>query len=1029
MPVKPIPIELPLSGGIDTKTDRKLVQLPNFLDLKDVVHSKSGSLQGRKGYTKVSRNISDGTNLENLKKLAARGTELVAIGRSLYSYSENLDTWFDKGSYPQYKLTSEEGPSLYSSQTDVVTAADDNIRVYAWEDSRGGAYYSVKDSSSGSTLLGATLLGSSAAKPQVMATKANVVISWVDTTTSSINLLAINGSNLTGIKTELQLSDLHSDNLYDMAWTDETYTFGGDLVHDGLGLLVYKESTNNKLRAIWLNGQGAVDATEAPLADTTPSAEVVNYISVFPNWYELGEGWSVVFSTASTTEVNVFYIDGTKGTTAEIAASSSIAGTGVSLQSTGSGPDIEYIIEHSAGSITQYYANNTVKAPSSSTAFASGVSLAGHAAPCEVPPTVSEYASADSLTYVVPVSYSSSLQGTIFYLDRSGKVVASMGPGLAEAPTAGYPLARPEFDSSAETITFGLSEKQRLTVDENQTDAYSANNIRLYTLDVSLSAPYDQVVAHDSLYLGGSQLWQYDGNSLVEAGFHIYPELDRTTFAQASATFTNVPNNAFAIDGSSGTLDLVYYALYEWYDNTGRRHQSTAVPITLNNCYDPGSPSESVTFTFPAIPACLTHKSNIRGVVYRTHNDSTAIAYRLDTEVDVSSDSTYTDSTAESALKSGEVLYLSTGALGNAVPYAATKLLSFDDRLFYIRDSEPDKVYFSKRPNTGEGLGFNEGLYIQMPPDGGDTTALATLDNKLVLFKRDRLFMSSGEGPNNLGIGSYSLPRLVSTDTGCKDSRSIVRVPQGVMFQSDKGIYWLNRGEAVSYIGAPVESFNSYTIENSSIIPDDRRVIFLTQDARTLVYDYSKNVWTTFTNHAGLDSVVIDDNYYYLRSTGDVVYKSSSNATDAGTEIVPTVRLPWIHPEGLQKFWHAYKWSLLGNYQSTHDLTIRVMFNYDDDYLAYETTWDPDSALNVGTLGGNATLGGGFALGINTEGQPDTVYQVSQLFKYMRVQSVSLEIRGVAPNTTPGALFELTSLLVMAAGYQDNFKLPGSKEI
>lgn len=1032
MPVKPVPIELPLSGGIDTKTDRKLVQLPNFLDLKDVIHSKTGSLKGRPGYTAMSNNIVGGTTLSSLKKIAKRGTELVAIGDSFYSYSAAHEEWTSKGTYHHYKLTSKEGPTVYSTQSDITFATDGNILVYAWEDSRGGAYYSIEDAATGAVLKTPTQLSATGTKCQVVNTSAGCVIGWVDTTTSSIDLLGVNIANLSGTKTQLQLADFHSDYLWDMAW-DVNVDYNG--TPPGAIVLAYKTTVNSgaDFRAVYLDAAGAVHPTVAPVYSTAWTTtfygltEIVNYISVncvIPDSHTGADArTAIVWATATSTEVLWSEDDGELGNGRAIVASTSSYGIGMMMQNLN---DQQFLVQDSNGVVTRYTDTNYSGTPTSQGTY-SNLPLAGKPFFTEDLDTVT---SANTTNWFVPVSYSSNLQSTIFILDSSSKVVASLSPGLAGIPTVGGPLMQPVYDSSANTVTLATGEKQRLSIDDDQEDAYSADSVRLYTLDVSKTNHYDTVEANKSLYIGGSQVWQYDGDNLVEAGFHLFPEVDRSAngFTASGATLDyNVANQPLTIDrtdGGAGVLTLIYYVLYEWYDAQGKRHQSSAIPITCTNFTDPGT--DNVSIVVPGLPSELTLKSNVRGVVYRTHNDSIALAYRLG-ETDASSDNTYTDDTPEASLKSGELLYLSAGELDNVAPGAATRLFFHDDRVFYISDRDQTQVFYSKRPQTGDGVGFNDGLVISMPDD---ITAVNVLDNKICLFERDKLFMVSGDGPNNLGIGAYSLPRLVSTDTGCKDSRSLVRVPQGLMFQSDKGIYWLNRGEAINYVGAPVEAYNSYTIEDATVIPDDRRAIFLTQDARTLVFDYDRNLWTTFTNHAGLSSVVINDSYYYLRSTGDAVWLGDSTVfSDAGNEIVPTARLPWIHPLGIQQFWHAYKWQLLGNYLSTHDLTIRVFFNYDDDYLAYETTWNPESALNVGTLGGNATLGGGYALGINTEGQNDRVYQVGQFFKYMRVQSVSLEIRGVAPGTSPGSMFELTSLLIMGASYGDNFKLPGSKEI
>ena len=642
-----------------------------------------------------------------------------------------------------------------------------------------------------------------------------------------------------------------------------------------------------------------------------------------------------------------------------------------------------------------------------------------------------DFSAGQDASWVVPLFYSSQLQSTVLVYNSSGNPISSFARGLASLNTT-----KPYPDShrdSANALSFPVAVKQRVDVDDSQADAYTQEGIELFTLTQS-GFGVDAVTAEGNLYMGGSLVWQYDGVSLAEAGFLIYPELDKSasgiTVSGATLDYA-VENQPFTIQRTDGghTNTYLYYVVYEWYDHQGNRHQSAAVPITMDNMENPGT--DNVTIVIPDLN--VTWKSDVRAAVYRTHSDSVALAFRVPHNSGslypgvslASGPFTFIDSTADDDLKAGEVLYLSSGELDHVAPVAGTALLSHDDRIFV---ANKDRVYFSKRSTDNTPPNFNEGLYIQVPPDGGDITGLATLDNKLVMFKRDRMYMSSGEGPNALGIGSYSIPRLIRTDAGCKDKRTIERVAQGVMFQSDKGIYWLNRGEAVNYIGAPVEAYNSDTFVASTLVPDDQIVIFLSESGRTLVYDYEHNLWTTYTDHGGLAATVINDTYYYLRSDGASVYKSYSGYLDAGSVITAEVKFPWIRPSGLQQRWHIRKAVLLGNYLSDHDLQVTVAFNY-REYDAYRKSWDTSVALNNSTLGGPATLGGGDALGIGDGTKPDRVYQVGHILRDQRIMAVQLTLTEIPPETDLGASFELTGLAIEAGGYDDTFKLPGSKTI
>lgn len=51
-----------------------------------------------------------------------------------------------------------------------------------------------------------------------------------------------------------------------------------------------------------------------------------------------------------------------------------------------------------------------------------------------------------------------------------------------------------------------------------------------------------------------------------------------------------------------------------------------------------------------------------------------------------------------------------------------------------------------------------------------------------------------GNGPDATGANSdYGDPTLITSDVGCINDNSVVIMPQGLMFQSAKGIYLLDQ--------------------------------------------------------------------------------------------------------------------------------------------------------------------------------------------------------------------------------------------
>ena len=361
-----------------------------------------------------------------------------------------------------------------------------------------------------------------------------------------------------------------------------------------------------------------------------------------------------------------------------------------------------------------------------------------------------------------------------------------------------------------------------------------------------------------------------------------------------------------------------------------------------------------------------------------------------------------------------EIDYQSTGELDNAAPLCAYLLMSHDDRIFYVSGSEPTRVYFSKRPTDDTAPGFNEALYIQLPTVGGAITGLSVLDNKLVVFQKDLVYMVSGEGPDNTGRnGQYSIPRLVASDVGCNEQRSIVTYPGGVLFKSDKGIYQLNRGESVSYIGAVVDAYNDQSVTGSELLADESRVIFLTEDSvsvgshdpNTLVFDYQANAWTVFSNHAGIASIVVDETYYYMRADGEVYQADNSYTDGASTAINYTLETAWLRPSGIQRLWKLYSMQLIGTFQGDSDIKVTVYVNYQPTSL-YNFTFNTSNAAG-------------------SAGKP---VQFKHIFKEQNVMSIKLKIEGVTVVSSNAAV-ELQSISIMAGAYSGNYRLDQGRQI
>jgi hypothetical protein len=253
---------------------------------------------------------------------------------------------------------------------------------------------------------------------------------------------------------------------------------------------------------------------------------------------------------------------------------------------------------------------------------------------------------------------------------------------------------------------------------------------------------------------------------------------------------------------------------------------------------------------------------------------------------------------------------------------------------------------------------------------------------------------------------------LITSDVGCTNAASIEYTPQGVIFQSRKGIYLLGRDRSVRYVGAPVEKFTDperegLTVVSTTLIPDRTQVLLLT-DGQALLYDYFFDQWSTFTNHDGLGAVVVDGVYHYLRTDGRVFQQNTSSHQDDNSHVRMGLETAWIHlQETLQGLQLIRRVTILGKYKSDHVLRV-----YAQEY-EYEAGWGEPFSCDPADFISQPLYGEGlYGAGVyGDHGEVVERYQFEIHLGY-RGQAFRLRFEDEEEAGEYGAAFELTELLV-----------------
>jgi hypothetical protein len=317
------------------------------------------------------------------------------------------------------------------------------------------------------------------------------------------------------------------------------------------------------------------------------------------------------------------------------------------------------------------------------------------------------------------------------------------------------------------------------------------------------------------------------------------------------------------------------------------------------------------------------------------------------------------DTLLDGQIQANEVLYTGGGELANFASPAMGFVAQHRGRLFTTLTEQPNSIWFSQTFEPGAQItpGFNPELTIPIDPAGGVLNALASMDEKLIIFETGQIFYIQGDGPDATGTdqGSqyFTPPDLITTDCGCIAPGSVVVVPAGIMFQSAKGIYLLSRGLVLDYtIGEQVEDLvQGNTVLSATLMPDRQEVRFALNNGTTLFYNYLFGTWSERLNWGG-PGIIFGGKYTFQKANGQPVQEAPGIYTDSGQPYSLLVQTAWLKPNGLQGEFRLSQMSLLGDFHSNHILLCQVAIDYETRPCMPPIIWNPGPVINANQFGG-----------------------------------------------------------------------------
>lgn len=936
------PVNINFSQGINTKQDPFQLPIGTFANLQNSVFDIGGMLQKRNGYAPLtSIPNSDATFLTTFNG------NLTAVGSTLQAYSQSTETWVNKGNLQPVSL--EVLPLVRSNTNQTTcdsTVAANGLVCTVYTDSIPVSgtptpfyKYVIANSVTGQNIVAPTVIpvaggavGAGGLRVFVLGNYFIIVFGAVISAVNSLRYLAISVQNPTVTAT----------GSISTAYSPQTEVgFDGIVANSRLYLAWNSTSTTVKLASLStaLNPSNTVSFASQTANAMTVTADMTGSSPViYASYY-----------TSSSTSITTLAVDHLLNTV--LAPTTVVSGVTIqNLVSTAQNAVCTLFYEvvnkygYDSSIPTNYVSTNTVT----------------QAGVVGTPKVVDRGVSLASKAFILNGSsyflaaYTSPYQPTYFLLEGNGNVIAKMAySNGAQAPF---------FGLTSVTLTGEIAQMAYLLADlvqavnktqgvVNTAGVYSQTGINLASFDIGSSVKISTEIGSDLHFTGGF-LWMYDGYTPVEHGFHLWPDYVEATTTTGAGNIT--------------AQQYFYQATYEWSDNQGNVFRSApSIPVSVTTT----TSSSTNTIHVPTLRLTYKIANPVKIVLYRwsvaqqVYYQVTTINNPIlnDPTVDYV---TITDTSSDAAILGNNIIYTTGGVLENIEPNGIETMTLWQDRFVGLMSEDRNLLWYSKQVIETTPVDLNDGLTLYVAPtigsqgSTGPIKTLSAMDDKLIVFKENAIYYFTGAGPDNTGGNSQiGDPVFVTATVGCSNQSSIVFMPSGLMFQSDKGIWLLGRDLASTYIGSPVQSFTqNATVLSAISVPGTNQIRFTLDSGFTLMYDYFYGQWGVFVNVPAISSTLYQDLHTYLNVNGTIFQETPGKYLDASNPVLMSFTTGWINPAGLQGFQRAYELYLLGVYITPHLLQVQIGYNYSSS-PQQSTIITPDNF--VGTWGSEQLWGSG----------------------------------------------------------------------
>lgn len=916
-------------------------------DVKKIITAKNGwfnndyLFESATGYTKL-----DELNSHTLNNVFQyKDSFLTSSNSKLYTYS-GLNTFSEVGKIDSVGIQSE---GIYRSGSLTVTNQDmyinpiTNIACMTWYEATSGQMYAIYDITNKSYIVAPTLLNSLVTLARVcyISSSNSYIILCAKPSTTEILSYSYNMNTSTLSSPVTMKSDLRSTNI----GLDCIQYLAGD------GVTVAYINTSNQLGLFHITRSNTLGTSSNGYynSSTDTSITIQKALSIT----RVDTDFIICYNENSSNNVKSRWFGSdflaltsiqTLGTLTAATNANAITAIQTSTST------VQVFVDEINATINygKLFTTSITKSASSSslTRLSTGTMIAGKA-----------FLNPNSTGAVICI-YKSTLQSSYFILDSNGKINTQFSVGIAGDNST---IAQLDIISNSQIsnsyIYSALLNKGRLT---SETGVFT-------TLSGIILAKFQNLVyrssveMNDSLYISGGYPKVFDGKVVHEAGFTLYPEnLSQASTATIGGTI------------SDGTYN--YKAVFEYYDSTGRVHESKTSPA-FTVALSGGTTTQTNTIRIPSV--LVSEKDKVIVSLYRTKNGDTTY-YKVSS---LTSPTTITPSTntyvdivdtlGDSVISSNQPIYTTGGVLDNA-PFPAAKLIkNINGRLWFGLCENRRLCYFSKLSNQFQAVNTASEFYYDTL-EGGEVLGLAELGNSTIVYKVSGIYLIVGSPSNNLGSNSTLQPirKIVSNITTVSE-RTVFETVDGIFFMSRFGIQLLKPDGTILNFAKPINNRMIPSEINYITYVERLKHLRLHTDDTCWVFDYINNSWYEWEFFGATSGAIINGYEVFTKSDGFTRQEGNIYSVDSSPfDIV--LRTGWFRGMALS-VQRVYSIHPILKYFNDHNLQISL---YYDNEINKTETFDTQSSnitgsytYGTGTYGDQTYYGG--SIGYNGVYQPE----------------------------------------------------------